>query len=65
MNKEENICYPYAYGRLESGLNLIVDNLQWECLKKGIEIDDKAVDILQEMVQNLQEKAVVESYEHA
>ena len=65
MKEEENICYPYAYGRLNSGLDMLVNMLQWECMRRGIEIDDKAVDILQEMVQNLQEKAVVESYEHA
>ena len=65
MEEEENICYPYAYGRLNSGLDMLVNMLQWECMRRGIEIDDKAVDILQEMVQNLQEKAVVESYEHA
>ena len=65
MNEEKEICYPYAYGRLNSGLDMLANMLQWECMRKGIEIDDEVVDILQEMVQNLQKKAVVESYEHA
>jgi len=65
MKEEENISYPYAYGRLNSGFDMLANMLQWECMRKGIEIDDEVVDILQEMVQNLQKKAVVESYEHA
>ena len=65
MKEEENICYPYAYGRLNSGLDMLVNMLQWECMRKGIEIDDKVTDILQGMIRDLQKKAVVESYEHA
>jgi hypothetical protein len=64
MNKDKQICYPYAYGRLNSGLDMLPNMLQWECSRKGIEIDDAVVDMLQEMVQDLQKKAVVESYEH-
>ena len=65
MNEKEQICYPYAYGRLNSGLDMLVNTLQWECMRKGIEIDDKVVDMLQGIIKDLQEKAVVESYEHA
>jgi protoporphyrinogen oxidase len=64
MNEKEQICYPYAYGRLNSGLDMLANNLQRECMKKDIEIDDKVVDMLQEMIKDLQEKAVVESYEY-
>ena len=59
------MCYPYAWGRLDASLNLLANNLRWECMKKDIEIDDKVVDMLQGMIKDLQEKAVVESYEHA
>ena len=61
MKEEKNICYPYAYGRLDSGLDSLVNMLQWECMMRDVEIDDRVVDMLQEMIQNLQEKAVVES----
>ena len=64
MNEKEQICYPYAYGRLNSSLDMLANNLQRECMKKDIEIDDKVVDMLQEMIKDLQEKAVVESYEY-
>ena len=47
MKEEENISYPYAYGRLNSGLDMLANMLQWECMRKGIEIDDEVVDILQ------------------
>jgi DNA-binding protein YbaB len=33
-------------------------------MMRDVEIDDKVIDMLQEMVQDLQKKAVVESYEH-
>jgi hypothetical protein len=65
MNGDKQICYPYAYGRLNSGLDTLVNNLQWECMMRDVEIDDKVIDMLQEMIQNLQKKAVVESYKHA
>ena len=65
MNKDKKICYPYAYGRLNSSLDTLVNNLQWECMMRDVEIDDKVIDMLQEMIQNLQKKAVVESYNHA
>ena len=61
MKEKENICYPYAYGRLDSGLDSLVNMLQRECMMRDVEIDDKVIDMLQEMIQNLQEKAVVES----
>jgi hypothetical protein len=64
MNEKEQICYPYAYGRLNSGLDMLANNLQRECMKKDIEIDDKVVDMLQGIIKDLQEKAVVESYEY-
>jgi DNA-binding protein YbaB len=34
-------------------------------MMRDVEIDDKVIDMLQEMIQNLQKKAVVESYKHA
>jgi len=64
MNEKEQICYPYAYGRLNSSLDMLANNLQRECMKKDIEIDDKVVDMLQGIIKDLQEKAVVESYEY-
>ena len=63
--KEEQICYPYAYGRLDSGLDNLVSNLEWECKEKGIKIDHKVVNLLEQMIQSLQEKAVVESYSYS
>ena len=61
----ERICYPYAYGRLNSGLDYLASNLEWECMKKDIKIDHKVVNQLEQMIQSLQEKAVVESYAYS
>ena len=65
MNEDKQICYPYAYGRLSSSLDSLTNMLQWECMMRDVEIDDKVIDMLQEMIQNLQKKAVVESYAHS
>ena len=62
---KEQICYPYAYGRLSSSLDSLTNMLQWECMMRDVEIDDKVIDMLQEMIKQLQEKALVESYSHS
>jgi len=62
---KEQICYPYAYGRLNSSLDSLANNFNWECKNQGLEVDDKAVEMLKQMIKQLQEKALVESYAHS
>ena len=62
---KEQICYPYAYGRLDTSLDTLANNFAWKCKDQGIEIDDKAVLLLKQMIKQLQEKALVESYAHS
>lgn len=62
---KEQICYPYAYGRLDSSLDTLANSFAYECDVEGLEVNDKAVAILKQMIKQLQEKALVESYAHS
>jgi hypothetical protein len=65
MNEDKQICYPYAYGRLDSSLDGLANSFAYECDVEGLEVNDKAVAILKQMIKRLQEKALVESYAHS
>jgi hypothetical protein len=63
--EKEKVCYPYAYGRLDSSLDTLANSFAYECDFKGLEVNDKALAILKQMIKQLQEKALVESYAHS
>ena len=61
MNKE--ICYPYAYGRLNASLDMLASNLEMACIKEDVCIDDKVIALLKKLVKERQARAVEESYD--
>ena len=63
MKEEDMICYPYAYGRLDASLYNVALNLEMECIKEGIEVDDRVFIMLDKRLKALQKVAVEESYD--
>lgn len=61
--EEKEICYPYAYGRLNASLDWLANNLEMDCLRADIDVDDKVFELLKERIKKMQEKAVVESFD--
>jgi len=59
--EEKEICYPYAYGRLNASLDMLATNLEMACIKEDIEVDDKVFDMLKKLVKERQTVAAVES----
>jgi|TARA_A100000172_G_scaffold58852_1_gene38470 hypothetical protein len=61
MDKE--ICYPYAYGRLNASLDMLASNLEMDCIREDVDVDDKVIEMLLKRVKKLQKVAVEESYD--
>lgn len=61
MDKE--ICYPYAYGRLNTSLDYLASDLEMDCIREGIEVDDKVFKMLLDRVKRLQKVAAEDSYD--
>ena len=61
MDKE--ICYPYAYGRLNASLDMLASNLEMDCIKEDVNVDDKVIKMLLKRVKDLQMVAAEESYD--
>ncbi len=61
MDKE--ICYPYAYGRLNASLDMLASNLEMDCIKADVDVDDKVIKMLLKRVKDLQKVAAEESYD--
>ncbi len=61
MDKE--ICYPYAYGRLNASLDMLASNLEMDCIKADVDVDDKVIKMLLKRVKDLQTVAAEESYD--
>ena len=59
--EEKEICYPYAYGRLNASLDMLASNLEMECIKADVEVDDKVFELLKKMVKERQTVAAEES----
>ena len=65
MNKDKKICYPYAYGRLDAGLERLTTRLASTLfLEEDLKLDPRIEKVLSDMVKDLRDKAVEESYEH-
>ncbi len=59
---EKEICYPYAYGRLNASLDMLVSNLEMACLREDIDVDDKVFEMLNKLVKERQTVAAVEAF---
>lgn len=63
MKERDMICYPYAWGRLDSSLYNLTLRLEMDCIKEGIEVDDRVFIMLADKLKALQKVAVEESYD--
>ena len=61
MTEEKEICYPYAYGRLNASLDMLASNLEMACIREDVEVDDKVFELLKKMVKERQIVAAEES----
>ncbi len=59
---EKEICYPYAYGRLNASLDMLASNLEMACIKADVDVDDKVFELLNKMVKERQKVAAEESF---
>ena len=63
MDDDKQICYPYAYGRLDGSIQDLTIALEMDCINEGIDIDDKVLKMLNERIARLRKVAVEESYD--
>lgn len=63
MDDDKNICYPYAFGRLDGGIQDLTIALEMDCINEGVDIDDKVLKILRERITRLRKISVEESYD--
>ena len=59
---EKEICYPYAYGRLNASLDMLASNLEMACIKADVDVDDKVFELLNKLVKERQKVAAEESF---
>lgn len=64
MNEDNTICYPYAYGRLDSSIEHLALVLEMDCIREDIDVDEKVFTMLADRIKKLKTAAVEESYEH-
>ena len=60
---EKEICFPYAYGRLNACLDYLASGLEMDCIEANIDVDDKVFELLKERIEKIQKVAVEESYD--
>jgi hypothetical protein len=63
MNDDKEICFPYAYGRLNASIDFLANNLEMACIREDIDVDDKVFKMLKKLVNDCQHLAAVESYD--
>ncbi len=63
MTEDKEICFPYAYGRLNASLDMLASNLEMACIKADVDVDDKVFELLNKLVKERQKVAAEESYD--
>ena len=63
MKEEKQICYPYAYGRLNACLDYLASGLEMDCIHRNITVDDKVIELLKERIVKIQKAAAEDSYD--
>lgn len=63
MTEDKEICFPYAYGRLNASLDMLASNLEMACIKADVDADDKVFELLNKLVKERQKVAAEESYD--
>lgn len=63
MTEDKEICFPYAYGRLNASLDMLASNLEMACIKADVDVDDKVFELLNKLVKERQKVAAEDSYD--
>ena len=61
--EEKEICYPYAYGKLNACLDWLASGVEMDCIREGVKVNDKVIELLKERIEKILEAAVEESYD--
>jgi hypothetical protein len=61
---ETQICYPYAYGRLNTGVNTFADHFRMMAHMKGFDIDEELFAYMKEMLETLSKETDDSAREH-
>tara|TARA_R110001592_G_scaffold225562_4_gene481536 strand:- start:791 stop:991 length:201 start_codon:yes stop_codon:yes gene_type:complete len=64
MKEVKEICYPYAYGRLNSSIQDLSLVLEMDCIRADIDVDENVFKMLGDRIEKLQKAAIEESLEH-
>ena len=61
--EEKEICYPYAYGKLNACLDWLASGVEMDCIREGFEVNDKVIELLKERIVKIQKAAAEDSYD--
>jgi hypothetical protein len=61
--EDKEICYPYAYGRLNACLDYLATGLEMDCIREGVKYDDKIIEMLKGRIVKIQKVAAEDSYD--
>jgi hypothetical protein len=61
--EEKEICYPYAYGKLNACLDWLASGVEMDCIREGVKVNDKVIELLKERIVKIQKAAAEDSYD--
>ena len=61
--EEKEICYPFAYGKLNACLDWLASGVEMDCIREGVAVNDKVIELLKERIVKIQKAAVEEAYD--
>ena len=61
--EEKEICYPYAYGKLNACLDWLASGVEMDCIREGVAVNDKVIELLKERIVKIQKAAAEDSYD--
>ena len=63
MEEEKQICYPFAYGKLNACLDWLASGVEMDCIREGVAVNDKVIELLKERIVKIQKAAAEDSYD--
>jgi len=63
MKEEKEICYPFAYGKLNACLDWLASGVEMDCIREGVPVNDKVIELLKERIVKIQKAAAEDSYD--
>ena len=63
MKEEKEICYPFAYGRLNASLDYLASDLEMDCIREGVKVNAKVIELLKEKIVKIQKVSAEDSYD--